>query len=124
MKDSPRGLAVFDKAVQASGWGGPLPAGHAQGIAFCENVDSIVAQVAEVSVVNDVLRVHRVTAVIDCGMVINPDTLSGNVKELIEWAKQHPDKANYPSTSPAFTIAMEQLKLKSGMPAVMIPVPS
>jgi tripartite-type tricarboxylate transporter receptor subunit TctC len=57
-------------------------------------------------------------------MVIGPDSLSGNVKELIEWAKQHPDKANYPSTSPAFTIAMEQLKLKSGMPAEMIPYKS
>jgi tripartite-type tricarboxylate transporter receptor subunit TctC len=57
-------------------------------------------------------------------MVINPDNLSGNVKELVEWAKQHPDKANYPSTSPAFTIAMEQLKLKTGMPAVMIPYKS
>lgn len=57
-------------------------------------------------------------------MVTGPDNLSGNVQELIEWAKQHPDKANYPSTSPAFTIAMEQLKLKSGMPAVMIPYKS
>jgi tripartite-type tricarboxylate transporter receptor subunit TctC len=57
-------------------------------------------------------------------MVINPENSSENVKELVEWAKQHPDKANYPSTSPAFTIAMEQLKLKSGMPAVMIPYKS
>jgi len=57
-------------------------------------------------------------------MVIGPDNPSRNVKELVEWAKQHPDKANYPSTSPAFTIAMEQLKLKSGMPAVMIPYKS
>ena len=46
-----------------SGWGQPLPPGHGRGIAFCENVESIVAQVAEVSVVNDVLRVHRVVAV-------------------------------------------------------------
>jgi tripartite-type tricarboxylate transporter receptor subunit TctC len=57
-------------------------------------------------------------------MVVNPENSSDNVKELVEWAKQHPDKANYPSTSPAFTIAMEQLKLKSGMPAVMIPYKS
>jgi tripartite-type tricarboxylate transporter receptor subunit TctC len=57
-------------------------------------------------------------------MVVNPENPSANVKELVEWAKQHPDKANYPSTSPAFTIAMEQLKLKSGMPAVMIPYKS
>jgi tripartite-type tricarboxylate transporter receptor subunit TctC len=57
-------------------------------------------------------------------MVVNPENPSENVKELVEWAKQRPDKANYPSTSPAFTIAMEQLKLKSGMPAVMIPYKS
>jgi tripartite-type tricarboxylate transporter receptor subunit TctC len=57
-------------------------------------------------------------------MVINPENPSDNVKELVNWAKQHPDKANYPSTSPAFTIAMEQLKLKTGMPAVMIPYKS
>jgi tripartite-type tricarboxylate transporter receptor subunit TctC len=57
-------------------------------------------------------------------MVINPENPSKNVKEFVEWAKQHPDKANYPSTSPAFTIATEQLKLKSGMPGVMIPYKS
>ena len=54
-------------------------------------------------------------------MVIGPDNLSGNVKELVEWAKQHPDKANYATTSPAFTIATELLKLKTGMPGVGIP---
>jgi tripartite-type tricarboxylate transporter receptor subunit TctC len=57
-------------------------------------------------------------------MVIGTDNPSKNVKEFVEWAKQHPDKANYPSTSPAFTIATEQLKLKSGMPGVMIPYKS
>jgi tripartite-type tricarboxylate transporter receptor subunit TctC len=56
--------------------------------------------------------------------VISPDNPSNNVKELVAWAKQHPDKANYPSTSPAFTIATEQLKLKTGMPGVMIPYKS
>jgi tripartite-type tricarboxylate transporter receptor subunit TctC len=52
-------------------------------------------------------------------LAVGADNPSRNVKELAEWAKQHPDKANYPSTSPLFTIAMEQLKLKSGMPGVM-----
>jgi|HubBroStandDraft_6_1064221.scaffolds.fasta_scaffold98540_3 tripartite-type tricarboxylate transporter receptor subunit TctC len=56
--------------------------------------------------------------------VIGVDNPSNNVKELVAWAKAHPDKANYPSTSPAFTIATEQLKLKSGMPGVMIPYKS
>jgi tripartite-type tricarboxylate transporter receptor subunit TctC len=57
-------------------------------------------------------------------MVIGTDNPSKNVKEFVEWAKQHPDKANYPSTSPAFTIATEQLKLKSGMPGVLVPYKS
>ncbi len=72
LRDGPRGLAVLDKAVEASGWGRPMPAGHGRGIAFCENVDSIVAQVAEVEVAEDLLRVHRIVAVVDCGKVINP----------------------------------------------------
>ncbi|NYZ14404.1 xanthine dehydrogenase family protein molybdopterin-binding subunit [Azospirillum sp. RWY-5-1] len=75
LQDSPRGLAVLDKAAELAGWGKPLPPGHARGIAFCENVDSIVAEVAEVSVVEGRLRVHRVAAAIDCGTVINPDTV-------------------------------------------------
>jgi len=47
-----------------------------------------------------------------------------SVKELVEWAKAHPDKANYPSTSPAFTITSELLKLKTGIPGVMVPYKS
>jgi tripartite-type tricarboxylate transporter receptor subunit TctC len=57
-------------------------------------------------------------------MVINPDQQAKNVKELVAWAKQHPDKANYASSSPAFTITTELLKLKTGMPGVMIPYKS
>jgi tripartite-type tricarboxylate transporter receptor subunit TctC len=57
-------------------------------------------------------------------LVVAADSPAKIVKDLVEEAKAHPDKANYPSTSPAFTIAMEQLKLKSGMPGVMIPYKS
>jgi tripartite-type tricarboxylate transporter receptor subunit TctC len=46
---------------------------------------------------------------------------SKSVSELVAWAKQHPDKANYATTSPAFTITTELLKLKTGMPGVGIP---
>ena len=81
LKDnSPRGLAVLERAAAAAGWGQPLPPGHGRGIAFFENVESMVAQVAEVSVVNDALRVHRVVAAIDCGLVINPDTIEAQMQ--------------------------------------------
>jgi tripartite-type tricarboxylate transporter receptor subunit TctC len=57
-------------------------------------------------------------------LVVAPDSPAKNVKELVEWAKAHPDKANYASTSPAFITATELLKLKSGMPGQMIPYKS
>src|SRR5271156_4208205 len=54
-------------------------------------------------------------------MVAGADNPASNVKEFVAWAKQHADKVNYGSSSPAFTITIELLKLKSGMPGVMIP---
>ena len=47
-----------------------------------------------------------------------------SVNELVAWAKAHPDKANYATTSPTFTITSELLKLKSGMPGVAVPYKS
>ena len=44
-------------------------------------------------------------------MVIGADNPSKNVKEFVEWMKQHPDKANYASSSPAFTITAEDFEL-------------
>ena len=46
------------------------------------------------------------------------------VAELVAYAKANPDKSNYSTTSPAFTISTELLKIKSGMPAVALPVKS
>ena len=57
-------------------------------------------------------------------LVVAGDHPANSVKELVEWGKQHPDKANYPSTSPSFTITSELFKLKSGIPGVMIPYKS
>src|SRR4029079_10206202 len=57
-------------------------------------------------------------------LVVPPDHPAKTVKELVEWAKKNPDKANYAATSPAFITATELLKLKSGMPGVMIPYKS
>ena len=75
LRDSPRALAVLDKAAEAAEWGKPLPAGHHHGIAFSECVGSYVAQVAEVSITDGQIRVHRITGAIDCGLAINPDSV-------------------------------------------------
>jgi tripartite-type tricarboxylate transporter receptor subunit TctC len=57
-------------------------------------------------------------------MVIGADNPSQNLKDFVAWMKQHPDKANYASSSPAFTIVDELLKLQTGMPGVEIPYKS
>ncbi len=57
-------------------------------------------------------------------LVVPTNHPAKTVKELAEWAKANPDKSNYGSTSPAFTISSELLKLKAGMPGQMIPYKS
>jgi isoquinoline 1-oxidoreductase beta subunit len=71
-----RHRAVLDLAAKEAGWGKPLPKGHYRGIAVGESFGSYVAQVAEISVSKDAgVRVHRVVCAVDCGTVVNPDTV-------------------------------------------------
>ncbi len=73
---APRHLAVLKLAAEKAQWGKAMPAGRAQGIALHESFGSIVAEVVEVSVENGVPRVHKVVVAIDCGTVINPNTVA------------------------------------------------
>lgn len=79
----PRHLAVLERVAKEAGWGQPLPAGRARGIALQEAFGSICAQVAEVSVDGGQVRVHRVVCAIDCGVVVNPDTVEAQVQGSI-----------------------------------------
>jgi isoquinoline 1-oxidoreductase beta subunit len=72
---------VLDEAARRSGWGMPLPAGHARGIALVESFGSVVAEVIEASLdANGSPKVHRVTAVVDCGFVVHRDTAAQQVQ--------------------------------------------
>ncbi|MES2088361.1 MAG: xanthine dehydrogenase family protein molybdopterin-binding subunit [Pseudomonadota bacterium] len=79
----PRHRAVLELAATKAGWGQALPAGRARGIALHESFGSICAQVAEVSVVNQTVKVHRVVCAIDCGVVVNPDTVVAQMQGSI-----------------------------------------
>lgn len=84
LKDQPRHLAVLELAAEKAGWGRPLPAGRSRGIAIQQSFGSIVAEVAEISIVEPgAVRVHRVTAAVDCGEVIHPDTAAQQVESAI-----------------------------------------
>ena len=80
LADSPRHRAVLELAAKESGWGSPLPAGRARGIAVCESFGSYVAEVAEVSLQDGTPRVHKVTIAADVGVVVNPDMVKAQME--------------------------------------------
>jgi isoquinoline 1-oxidoreductase beta subunit len=80
-----RALRVLDAAALNAGWGAPLPAGRARGIAFVDLYDTLVAQVAEVSVTGEKVRVHRVTVAVDPGDVVNPDAVEAQMQGSVIW---------------------------------------
>jgi len=76
----PRHKAVLELVAEKSGWGRPLAAGRFRGIALMESFDTIVGQVAEVSVTNGAVRVHKIWCALDTGWVINPDTIKAQME--------------------------------------------
>ena len=84
LEKHPRHKAVLELAAEKAGWGNPLPAGQARGIAVHESFGSFVAQVAEVSVSSSgEIKVHRVVCAVDCGRVVNPDTVAAQMESGI-----------------------------------------
>ena len=80
---SPRHLGVLDLAAEKAGWGTPLPAGRFRGIAVHQSFETYVAEIAEIEVVDGAIKVRRVVAAIDCGVVVNPDTVRAQVEGAI-----------------------------------------
>jgi isoquinoline 1-oxidoreductase beta subunit len=74
---------VVALASAKAGWGKPLPAGRGRGIACHFSFETYVAEVAEVSVVKGLPRVHRVVAAVDCGRVVSPENLRAQVESAI-----------------------------------------
>lgn len=76
----PRRLGVLNLAAEKAGWGTPLPAGRARGIAVHKSFNTYVAEVAEVSLEGGKPRVHRVVCAVDCGIVVNPDVVRAQME--------------------------------------------
>jgi isoquinoline 1-oxidoreductase subunit beta len=78
---SPRAKAVLDLAAAKAGWGRPLPKGSGRGVSLQFVFGSYLAQVAEVEVAKDGnVRVRRVVCAMDCGTVVNPDTVQAQLQ--------------------------------------------
>ncbi len=78
-----RYLAVLNLAAEKAGWGKPLPAGRFRGVGIVNNLGSFNAQVAEISVTQGKVKVHRVVAAVDCGQVINPAIVTQQIESGI-----------------------------------------
>ena len=77
---NPRLKHVLEFAAEKAGWGTPLPSGRARGIALVEDKGGLVAEVAEVSVSDGQVRVHRVTCAVDCGQIIHRGIVSAQIE--------------------------------------------
>ena len=81
---TPRAKAVLDLAAEKAGWGKPLPAGVGRGVSVQFVFATYLAQVAEVEVSKDgAVRVRRVVCAVDCGTVVNPDTVRAQIQSGI-----------------------------------------
>jgi isoquinoline 1-oxidoreductase beta subunit len=81
---NPRAKAVLELAAQKAGWGQPLPKRIGRGVSLQSAFASYMAQVAEVQVSSDgAVRVRRVVCAVDCGTVVNPDTVQAQIQSAI-----------------------------------------
>lgn len=83
LKDHPRHAGVLKLAAEKAGWGSAVPEGRARGVAVHESFNSYVAEVAEVSLTDGMLKVEKVVCAVDCGQVVNPDVVVAQMQSGI-----------------------------------------
>jgi isoquinoline 1-oxidoreductase beta subunit len=83
LKNEPRHLGVLNLAAEKAGWGQALRTGRARGIAVHFSFGSWFAQVAEVSVDQGAIRVHRVVCAVDCGVAVNPEAIRAQAESAV-----------------------------------------
>lgn len=77
---SERMRAALDKAAQEAGWEKPLPAGRGRGVAIQYAFGSYLAQIVEVRVEDGQVELDRVVCALDCGQLVNPDTVRAQLE--------------------------------------------
>ena len=78
--DTARLKGVLQLAAEKAGWGKPLPKGQGRGIATFYSFNSYTAAVAEASVKDGLVKLHRLVYAVDCGRPINPEGIRAQVE--------------------------------------------
>jgi isoquinoline 1-oxidoreductase subunit beta len=113
LKDHPRHVAALKLAAEKAGWGLAPAAGRFRGVALAESFNTVVAQIAEISIPKPGrVKVERVVCAVDCGTAINPDQVAAQMQggigfglssilgEEITMSKGVVDQANYDTYTP------------------------
>lgn len=80
---------VIRLAAEKAGWGTPLPAGRARGIAAHKSFNTYVAEIVEISLADGGIKVEQVVAAVDCGVVVNPDVVRAQIEGGIGFGLGH-----------------------------------
>jgi isoquinoline 1-oxidoreductase subunit beta len=81
LRHSPRARAVLELAAQRAEWKRVRPNRQGRGVSVQYAFGSYLSQVADISVAdNGEIRVNRVVCVVDCGVVVNPDTIKAQME--------------------------------------------
>ncbi len=81
--DPARLLGVLNLAAEKSGWSKPLPKGRGRGIAAFHSFGSYFAEVAEVTVKGSEFKIDRIVAAVDCGQIVNPESVRSQTEGAI-----------------------------------------
>ena len=81
--EHPRLRKVLEVCAERARWASAPPPGRARGVAVHESFGSRVAEIAEVSVENGTIRVHKVVSAVDCGTAIHPDGVAAQMESSI-----------------------------------------
>ena len=123
MADFPRHIGVLKLAAEKAGWGTRPPEGRFRGIALAESFQTYVAQVAEVSVADSGVQVHKVVCAVDCGVPINPDNIRAQMEggigfglgailaEELTLTGGEVDQANYDTYTPLRIDGMPEIEV-------------
>lgn len=110
-KDARRLAGVLKLAAEKAGWGKPQP-GRFQGVAVHKSFETYVAEVVEISLKDDAVKVEKVTCAVDCGVAVNPDVIRAQMeggigfglgailRNEITLTKGEVDQANFPDYEP------------------------
>jgi isoquinoline 1-oxidoreductase beta subunit len=77
---TPRALNVLNTVAQAANWGSAVPTGQGRGVSVMHAFGSFFAIIVDVAVEQGEVAVKRVVCAVDCGMVVNPDTIEAQVQ--------------------------------------------